>query len=167
MCWDRRSFGLLWSHSRRPGLRRNFALRNVCRFRADPYIEVLISRSRRKVGAEAQVGFFEQGHQVKFLILFAHDDVVARSHALPPEEKGVHGFRPLLRSTRRYPFFIGTVENSLRWADSRAHGAFALAGAVVAQVALLHIVSSYIELGYAEWAGVAAVLAVDAARLIR
>src|SRR5579864_7969268 len=144
MCWDRRRFGLLWSHTRSPGLRRSFALRDTRRLSIDPCIDVAISCSRRKVGAEAHVSFFDQGHQVQFLILFAHDDVVARSHALPPEGEGVHGFCPLPGAARPYPLFIGSVENSLRWADSCAHWPLALTGAVITKVALLHIVTGYI-----------------------
>src|SRR6266699_695142 len=122
-----------------------------------PRISVVHCRRFRYVNELAQTGFFHQGHQIQFLVRICHHNIVACSHPLLSKIKGVDGPCSLFCSPCCYPLFVRAVENGLCWADSRAHWAFALAGAVIAQVALAHVVPSNIELGYAEGAGIATV----------
>src|SRR5579875_264774 len=152
--------------ARCPGLWWRGALWDACRLRINPGFSVAISCWFRHIGSFAQRDRVYQSQQVKFFILLAHNHVVARLHTLTPEVEDIDRFRALFAASRQQPFLVGAIEDGLCRADRRAHWPFALARAVIAQVALLHVVAVHMELGHTKGAGEAAVLAVDAARLI-
>ena len=96
-----------------------------------------------------------------------HYNIVASTYFFLAKIERVDRLCSLFCPSRLQPLFVGAIKDGLRWANGSAHGALALAGAVIAQVTLLHVVARDVEFRHAERTGVAAIFAIDATRFVR
>src|SRR5579872_1656382 len=133
-----------------PRVRRDIAVWDTGDFGVYPGFGVTISRGGWDVRAFAQVCLLYEGHNIQCIILFTHDYVVASTHLLPPEVKGIDRLRALFAASSREPFLVGAIKNGLGGTNGGTHGTFALARAVITQVAFLHVMTPYIELWHSE-----------------
>jgi len=108
-------------------------------------------------------GLLQHCRDVQPRRLLGQHMVDSRAHRLSTKVGDVNGMALALV----HKFLVISIPEGLSWASLRTPGLEVLAGAVVAEVTLLHQSSLDVELGHTKGAGVDAITAADTAGRIR